>query len=58
MPLEIKELHIKVTVNQPSQGQTSGPAAGGAGKPDEEKEAIIAQCMDEFVRIEQNKKER
>jgi hypothetical protein len=61
MPLEIKELHIKVTVNQPSQGQQSAAAsAGGAGggKAGDDKEAIISQCVDEILEIINNKKER
>jgi hypothetical protein len=60
MPLEIKELHIKVTVNQPSQGQqpASGALASEGGKADDEKEAIISQCVDEILEIINNKKER
>ena len=59
MPLEIQELHIKVTVNQPSQGQQSAAAsAGGAGKTGDDKEAIISQCVDEILEIINNKKER
>lgn len=61
MPLEIKELHIKVTVNQPSQGQssTAGAAAGAGGaRTGDEKEAVIAQCVDEVLDIINNKKER
>ncbi|HEX6427322.1 MAG TPA: DUF5908 family protein [Niastella sp.] len=61
MPLEIKELHIKVTVNQPTQGsQPANTSAGGAGagKAGDEKEAIISQCVDEILEIINNKKER
>lgn len=60
MPLEIKELHIKVTVNQPTQGQqpANASAGGGAGKAGDEKEAIISQCVDEIIGIINNKKER
>lgn len=61
MPLEIKELHIKVTVNQPSQGQQSAAASAGgasAGKSGDDKEAIISQCVDEILEIINNKKER
>ena len=61
MPLEIKELYIKVTVNQPSQGQQSGggaSAASGGAKADDDKEAIVSQCVDEILQIIDNKKER
>jgi hypothetical protein len=57
MPLEIKELHIKVTVNQPSQGQQQAAPATG-GKADDDKEALISQCVDEILEIIDNKKER
>jgi hypothetical protein len=56
MPLEIKELHIKVTVNQPQQGAHS-PAAEPE-KAEDEKESIITQCVDEVIEIMNNKKER
>ncbi|THU40594.1 hypothetical protein FAM09_00320 [Niastella caeni] len=59
MGLEIKELYIKVTVNQPSQGQQPAAApAGGNNKPEEEKEAIIAQSIEAFIEISKNKNER
>ena len=57
MPLEIKELHIKVTVNQPQQGAQQ-PQAADPAKADEEKESVIAQCVDEVIEIMNNKKER
>jgi len=54
MPVEIRELVIKVTVNQPSQGQQ--PSAAPAA--DDDKDAIISQCVDEILGIIENKKER
>ena len=59
MPVEIKELHIRVTVNQPGQAQQSS-ASSASGKKEEgdEKEAIIAQCVEEVLQIIDNKKER
>jgi hypothetical protein len=60
MPLEIRELYIKVTVNQPpQQGQAPTPEdLTDTKKQDNDKEAIISQCLDEMVRIMNNKKER
>ncbi len=59
MPVEIKELHIRVTVNQPGQAQQGG-ASSASGKKEEgdEKEAMIAQCVEEVLQIIDNKKER
>ena len=58
MPIEIRELHIKVTVNQPSQGQQQTATPSTGGKADDDKEAIISQCVDEILEIIDNKKER
>lgn len=61
MPLEIRELHIRVNVNQPQQAQgqeraSISPAEGK--KAEEEKDAIINQCIDEVLDIIKKKKER
>jgi hypothetical protein len=58
MPLEIRELQIKVTVDQP-QGQNAQPQNVPQGSKDEnDKEAIINQCIDQVMEILNNKKER
>ena len=58
MPLEIKELHIKVTVNQSAQGQPSGAPAAESKKTDDEKEALIARSIDEMMDSMSHKNER
>jgi hypothetical protein len=58
MPLEIRELHIKVTVNEPLQGQQPAAPAADPVKSDEEKQSIIRQCVDEVLEILNNKTER
>ena len=58
MPVEIKELVIKVTVNQPSQGQQQNAVPVTGVNADDDKEAIISQCVDEILGIIENKKER
>jgi hypothetical protein len=62
MPIEIKELHIRVSVNAP-QGQPSAggqPAAtpAGGGGQDNDKDAIVAECVEQVLEILQNKAER
>ena len=58
MPVEIKELYIKVTVNEPSpQAHQSSPEAAN-GKDKEGKEGIITQCIEEVLTIIKDKKER
>lgn len=62
MPIEIKELHIKVVVNAskneaPSQAQ---PKTGNGNKNSgvAEKDAIIAECVEQVLQILQRKTER
>ena len=58
MPLEIRELHIKVNVNESSPGGAGQPPApGGAGKADD-KEELLRDCIDEVMQLLQNTKER
>lgn len=57
MPIEIKELHIRVTVNQPQAEGDSAPAnQSSAGKPNNE--ALIQQCIEQVIEIFNSKNER
>ncbi|QDA61598.1 DUF5908 family protein [Hymenobacter jejuensis] len=63
MPLEIKELYIRVTVNAPeNQAPASRPttllAATRDGSAEAEKQAIIAECVEQVAQIFQAKQER
>lgn len=53
MPIEIKELHILVTVNPSPNGLTATKAADGGGK-----EAIVAECVEQVLQIIHAKSER
>jgi hypothetical protein len=59
MPIEIRELHIKVDIAEApgaGAGQPAGapaPAGGGAAQ-----DAIVAECVEQVLRILQNRKER
>lgn len=52
MPIEIKELHILLTVNTSPNSRTTTAAADG------EKEAIVAECLEQVMQILQTKAER
>ncbi|MCX6218593.1 DUF5908 family protein [Spirosoma sp.] len=60
MPIEIRELHIRVTVNAPAGGGSapspSAPPAGGGGSAD--KEALVAECVEQVLQILREKQER
>lgn len=63
MPIEIKELHIRVAVTTPKSGQSSGAqtaAAGGGGSAvtNDAKEAIVAECVEQVLQIIKSKAER
>jgi len=62
MPIEIKELHIRVTVDASQGGASSGaqPAAAGSAAPSDSgaKDALVAECVEQVLQILQNKAER
>ena len=61
MPIEIKELHIHVSVNATpglAAGKANAVNSAEAGQDDDGKEAIIAECIEQVMQILQNKKER
>jgi len=62
MPIEIRELHIKVSVTTPQAG-TSAPGAGSSGGGSNDsagnnKEELVAACVEKVMEILHNKTER
>ncbi len=58
MPVEIRELVIKATINQDQNKAASGAAAGASTEENEEKEAVVREAVEELLRIMEQKKER
>lgn len=64
MPIEIKELHIRVTVNTPAAGGNSSAqpatqsAGSGGGNGSADKDGLVAECVEQVLTILQNKQER
>lgn len=61
MPIEIRELHIKVSVTAPQAGQSAsgtGSSGGGNNTAGNDKEAIVAACVEKVMEIIHNKTER
>jgi hypothetical protein len=61
MPIEIKELHIHVVVNASSGGQTEKPQTGkvaNSSADSNDKDSIVAECVEQVLEILQNKRER
>ncbi|WP_343706259.1 DUF5908 family protein [Flavobacterium sp.] len=54
MPIEIKELHIKINVNEsPSSG--SKPASSSSSSSEKDN---VAECVEQVMKIIERKKER
>ena len=64
MPIEIKELHIRVAVNTSSSSQSpAGQTIGGGGdksgsEGEDGKDAIVAECVEQVLHILQSKRDR
>jgi len=62
MPVEIKELYIKLTVNATDGNAAVSPAnasaVGGGAQQSAGNEAIIAECVEQVLYILQQKYER
>jgi hypothetical protein len=59
MPVEIRDLTIKVTVNSPEQGGGKGSSQSPAeAQSTEASEDIIAAAVEQMTNILQNKTER
>lgn len=64
MPIEIKELHIRVTVSGNAPAAAHGAPAGGAGGHESGeghgggKDEIVAECVEQVFQLLQARKER
>ena len=65
MPIQIRELHIKVTVNPAESPPSSDSSAGGGrnqpppgDKADVDKDLIIAECIEQVMTIMRDKLEK
>ena len=54
MPVEIKELHIRVALTSTASAATAAAAKPAAA----DKECIIAECVEQVLQILHNKAER
>jgi len=59
MPVEIKELHIRVAVNAAAaKAAPAGQAQPAAGADGADKDAIVSECVEQVLHILQAKRER
>lgn len=60
MPIEIRELHIRVAVNTTQGSEAAGGklATNSDEGSDEAQKALVAECVEQVLRVLQNKTER
>ena len=62
MPIEIKELHIRINVTPPASQVESGATTASQERAGRlsgmGKQEIIAECIEQVMKILENKKER
>ena len=58
VPVEIRELHIRVAVGAPPAKPAGGPAKPTANGGAADKDAIVAACVEQVLDIVRSGKER
>jgi hypothetical protein len=62
MPVEIRELHIKVVVNPPESAAPVAPGAPAAARGGEggdgDREKLIAECVEQVMYLLREREER
>ena len=57
MPVIINELVIRATVNDPA-ASSPAPGSSSSSRNNDDRESIIAQCVEQVLEILEKKKER
>jgi hypothetical protein len=58
VPIEIKELHIRVSVNAPTDGKPAGVPGAAPGAAGDAQDALVAECVDQVLQVLRDKRER
>ena len=58
MPVEIRELNIRVSVSQNQQEQESAHSSGESAASFPDKEELIAECVEQVMELIRLQKER
>ncbi len=58
MPIEIRELNIRVSVSQNQQEQDSGSAGGTMARGVPDKDELISECVEQIMELLKMKNER
>lgn len=58
MPIEIKELHIRVSVSPPAGGKPAGAPGAAPGAGGDAQQSLVAECVEQVLQILRDRKER
>lgn len=58
MPIEIKELHIRVSVNAPAGSKPAGAPGPDPGAGADARQALVADCVDQVLQVLRDQRER
>ena len=58
MPIMIKELHIRVSVTPPADGRPAGTPAPVAGGAPGDRQALVAECVEQVLQVLSDQRER
>jgi hypothetical protein len=58
MPIEIRELHIRVSVSPPAGGQPAGVPGPAPGAEGDGRQALVAECVEQVLQVLRDSRER
>lgn len=58
MPIEIKELYIRVSVTPPAGGTPAGAPGPAVGAEGDARKALVEECIEQVLQVLHDRKER
>jgi hypothetical protein len=58
VPIEIKELHIRMSVHAPAGGAPAGAPGSAAGADGDARQVLVATCVEQVLQTLRDQKER
>jgi hypothetical protein len=58
VPIEIKELHIRVSVSAPGGGKPAGAPGPAPGAEGDARQSLVAECVEQVMQLIRDQKER
>jgi hypothetical protein len=58
VPIEIKELHIRVSVSTPAPGKPAGAPGPDPGAEGDARHALVAECVEQVLEVLRDRRER